>query len=109
MSQSRLIVPGFNGGHPMPLAEFELSPGMRRAGGGRSGRLADWSGHLSVADQALAEELNDHLEHNFEEGQSTVNEIIEDAPDGSFKLEGVALRYRGGAKFGFDAFSRSRA
>ncbi len=108
MTQGRLIVPGFNGGNPLMLTGFELSPGMRAAGGGRGGRVADWSGHLAVESPALAEELNDHIEHTFEEGHSAVSEIIEDGPDGRFRLEGVALRYRGGAKFAFDAFSRNR-
>ena len=106
MSQSRLIVPGFNGGNPLPLAEYELSSGMR--GAGRGGRVADWSGQFAVATPALAQELDDHLEHTFEEGQSAVSEIAEDGPDGRFRLGGVALRYRGGARFTFDAFSRVR-
>ena len=106
MPQAHLIVPGFNGGNPVALAEYALSSGMR--GAGRGGRVAGWSGQFAVASPALAQELDDHLEHTFEEGQSAVSEIAEDGPDGRFRLGGVALRYRGGVRFAFDAFSRVR-
>jgi hypothetical protein len=108
MTQGSLIVPGFNGGKPLLLVEFALSPGMRAAGGGRVGRLADWSGQFTLASPVLAQELDDHIAHNFEEGHSAVAEIVEDGPDGQFKLEGVAVRHRGGTKFSFDAFTRTR-
>jgi hypothetical protein len=108
MPQARLTVPGFNEGKPLPLLDYALASGLRAAGGGRTGRLADWSGEFAVEDPELATAINDHIEHNFEEGHSAVSEIVEDGPDSQFKLEGVALRHRGGAKFGFDAFSRIR-
>ena len=38
---------------------------MRLAGGGRAGRLADWSGRLDLESAALARALNDHFEHIF--------------------------------------------
>jgi hypothetical protein len=43
---AHLIVPGFNGGNPMKLLNFDCSPVMRAAGGG-----------------PLARDLDDHLEH----------------------------------------------
>jgi hypothetical protein len=106
---SRLIVPGFNGGNPMPLLYFEYAPVMRSAGGGRAGMLADWSGRFDVESEALGQDLTDHLEHTFEEGQSAVSEIIEEVPEGPFRFDGVALRHRGGVRFTFDAFSRKPA
>lgn len=108
MPQARLIVPGFNEGKPLLLLDYELAPGMRAAGGGRAGRVADWSGNFAVDNQALAEELDNHIAHNFEEGHSAVGQIIEEGPEGPFELNGVAPRHRGGTKFGFTAFSRSR-
>jgi len=106
---SHLIVPGFNGGKPMTLLNFDCSPVMRAAGGGRAGRLADWSGRFDLESEALARDLNDHLEHPLEEGESAVSEIIEEVPPAAFRFEGVAVRYRGGTRFSFDAFSRKPA
>jgi hypothetical protein len=103
---SRLIVPGFNGGNPMTLRNLEWSPVMRTAGGGRPGRRADWSGRFDLESEALAQNLNDHLEHTFEEGQSAISEIIEDVSDAAFRFDGVAVRHRGGVRFTFDAFTR---
>jgi hypothetical protein len=77
---SHLIVPGFNGGKPMKLLNFDSSPVMRAAGGGRAGRLADWSGRFDLAGEALAQDLNDHLEHPLEEGESAISKIIEEVP-----------------------------
>lgn len=108
MPQARLTVPGFNEGKPLPLVDYALASGLRAAGGGRTGRLADWSGQFAVETPELAAAINDHIENNFEEGHSAVSEMVEDGADGQFKLEGVALRHRGGVKFGFDAFSRIR-
>jgi len=104
-----LIVPGFNGGNPMKLLNFDSSPVMRAAGGGRAGRLADWSGRFDLESEALAQDLNDHLEHSWEEGESAVSEIIEEVSPAAFRFEGVAVRYRGGTRFSFDAFSRKPA
>jgi hypothetical protein len=59
--------------------------------------------------EALAQDLNDHLEHPLEEGESAVSEIIEEVPPAAFRFEGVAVRYRGGTRFSFDAFSRKPA
>jgi hypothetical protein len=106
---SRLIVPGFNGGNSVKLLNFACSPVMRLAGGGRAGRLADWSGRFDLESEALAQDLNDHLEHPWEEGESAVSEIIEEVPPAAFRFEGVAVRYRGGTRFSFDAFSRKPA
>jgi hypothetical protein len=106
---AHLIVPGFNGGNPMKLLNFDSSPVMRAAGGGRAGRLADWSGRFDLESEALAQDLNDHLEHPLEEGESAVSEIIEEVPPAAFRFEGVAVRYRGATRFSFDAFSRKPA
>jgi hypothetical protein len=107
MSRATLIVPGFNGGDPVKLVRFEVSSALRAPGGGRTGRLADWSGRFDLEDASLAQELADHLDRTFEEGHSGVAEISGDDPGDRF--EGVALRHRGGVKFAFDAFSRNRA
>jgi len=72
---SHLIVPGFNGGNPMKLLNFDSSPVMRAAGGGRAGRLADWSGRFDLETEALAQDLNDHLEHPLEEGKHSTDVI----------------------------------
>jgi hypothetical protein len=77
---SQLIVPGFNGDNPMKLLYFNCLPVMRAAGGGRAGRLADWSGHFDLESEALAQDLKDHLEHPLEEGESAINEVIEEVP-----------------------------
>ena len=108
MKLATLTVPGFNGGDPLPLAGFEVGSGFRTPGGGRTGRLADWSGRFELDDAALAKALADHLDRTFEEGHSGVAEITETGPDGIFRFEGVAVRHRGGTKFAFDAFARSR-
>jgi len=79
---------------------------MRAAGGGRAGRLADWSGRFEVESEAVAQDLTEHIEHTFEEGHSAISEIIEEAPDAIFRFEGVAVRHRAGAQFAFNAFSR---
>jgi hypothetical protein len=55
---AHLIVPGFNGGNPMKLLNFDCSPVMRAAGGG-----------------PLARDLNDHLEHPLEEGKHSTDVI----------------------------------
>jgi hypothetical protein len=85
---SHLIVPGFNGGNPMKLLNFDSSPVMRAAGRGRAGRLADWSGRFDLESEG---------------------EIIEEVPPAAFRFEGVVVRYRGGTRFSFDAFSRKPA
>ena len=89
---SHLIVPGFNGGNPMKLLNFDCSPVMRAAGGG-----------------PLARDLDDHLEHPLEEGESAVSEIIEEVVPAAFRFEGVAVQHRGGTRFSFDAFPRKPA
>ena len=55
---AHLIVPGFNGGNPMKLLNFDCSPVMRAAGGG-----------------PLARDLDDHLEHPLEEGKHSTDVI----------------------------------
>jgi hypothetical protein len=104
-----LTVPGFNGGDPIALAEFEVSSGLRATGGGRTGRIAGWTGRFELVDAALAPSLADHLDRTFEEGHTGVAELVEDGPDGRFRFDGVAVRHRGGVKFAFDAFARVRS
>jgi hypothetical protein len=106
---SRLIVPGFNGGNSVKLLNFACSPVMRMAGGGRTGRLADWSGRFDLESEALARDLNDHLEHSLEEGEDAISEIIQEIPPAAFRFEEVAVQHRGGTRFTFDAFSRRPA
>ncbi|MBV9862565.1 MAG: hypothetical protein JO267_10505 [Alphaproteobacteria bacterium] len=108
-STASLIVPGFNQGRPITLLNFTVAPGMRAIGGGRTGRLADWSGSFEVESRELAESLDDHLGHTFEEGHSAVSQITESANGSRSIYEEVALRYRGGARFTFAASSRSAA
>ncbi|MBV8889168.1 MAG: hypothetical protein JO305_05810 [Alphaproteobacteria bacterium] len=108
MPSASLTVPGFNNGNPLPLLNFAFTPALRSLGGGRSGRMADWAGSFEVESPALAESLDDHLAHTFEEGHSAVSEIAEHSDEGRFHYGGVALRHRGGAKFTFDAASRER-
>ena len=109
MSHATLMVPGFNGGDPVKLVRFEVSSALRAPGGGRTGRLADWSGRFDLEDASLAPELSDHLDRTFEEGYSGAAEITGGEPGGAFRFEGVAERHRGGVKFAFNAFSRDRA
>jgi hypothetical protein len=109
MSRATLTVPGFNGGDPIRLVGFEVFSSLRAPGGGRTGRLADWSGRFDLEDASLAQELSDHLDRTFEEGHSGVAEITGDEPGGAFRFAGVAVRHRGGVKFAFSAFSRDRA
>jgi hypothetical protein len=62
---AHLIVPGFNGGNPMKLLNFDCSPVMRAAGGGRR----------AAGGGPLARDLNDHLEHPLEEGKHSTDVI----------------------------------
>jgi hypothetical protein len=105
--EASLIVPGFNGGNPIALTEFDFSASLRSVAG-RSGRLADWTGQFALPSDAMAAALNEHLDHTFEEGHSAVSEIIEAADGARFKFDGVALRHRGGARYAFTAHSRDR-
>jgi len=107
-STAGLIVPGFNGGNPLILANFVVSPAMRSIGGGRTGRLADWSGSFSLDSVSLAQSLDDHLTHTFEEGHSAVSEIVEQMDGERYTFEGVSIRYSGGTNFTFRAFARNR-
>ncbi len=108
MSDATLTVPGFNGGKAIRLVGFEVSSALRLRGGG-GGRVADWAGRFDIEGPALAKELSEHLDRTFEEGHTGIAEIVGDDADGSFRLEGVAARHRGGLKFAFDAFSLVRS
>ena len=104
---AKLIVPGFNGGNPVRLLEFNISTALRRADGARTGMVANWAGHFDLESVSVAQELHEHLEHPFEVGQSAVSEIILNASGASFRFDGVAVSYRGGVRFTFSAFSRT--
>ena len=81
---------------------------MRLAGGGRAGRLADWSGRFDLESEALVRDLNDHLEHPLEEGESAVSEIIEEVPPPRSDLKRRRFSTEAARDFTFDAFFPSR-